>query len=233
MTRVSSTEYRQYRFQVPPGATEVFLVRHGESAPTGPDSPPPSWQGQDDPPLAPEGRHQAEQVGRRLAVEPLDALYVTPLQRTHQTAAPLAARLGLAPREVEDLREVHLGEWEGGLFRKHSHELHPVALQVFADERWDVIPGAESNERLQERTSRALQKIHADHPDERVVLFVHGGVIGALLAGVAGSRPFAFVGADNGSVSQLVVLGDHVTLRRFNDTAHLDPRFTMVPEPLD
>lgn len=229
---MTTEEYRQYRFQVPPGATEVFLVRHGESAPARLDDPPPSWRGHDDPPLAPEGREQAERVARRLAVEPLDALYVSPLQRTHETAAPLAARLGLEPRVMEDLREVHLGEWEGGLFRKLAAELHPTAVQMFTEERWDVIPGAEAKEDLEARVLGALRTIHADHPDQRVAVFAHGGVIGCLLAQVAGSRPFAFVGADNASVSHVVVNGEQVTLRRFNDTAHLDPRFTLVPEPL-
>jgi probable phosphoglycerate mutase len=228
-----TTEYRQYRFQVPPGATEVFLVRHGESAPARLDDPPPRWCGQDDPPLSPEGREQAERVARRLAVEPLDALYVTPLRRTHETATPLAQRLGLPLRIVEDLREVHLGEWEGGLFRKLTSELHPTALRMFEEERWDVIPGAEKQEDLEARVFGALRQLHADHPDQRVAVFAHGGVIGCLLARVAGARPFAFVGADNASVSQVVVHGERVILRRFNDTAHLDQRFTLVPEPLN
>ena len=46
--------------------------------------------------------------------EPIDAIYVTTLRRTHETAAPLAARLGITPIEEPDLREVFLGEWEGG-----------------------------------------------------------------------------------------------------------------------
>lgn len=232
MAAVSSEEYRQHRFEVPSGATEVFLVRHGESAPTRVDIPPPSWNGQDDPPLAPEGRDQAERVAHRLAVEPLDAIYVTPLQRTAQTAAPLAARLGLQPRVLEDLREVHLGEWEGGLLRKLAAELHPTVIRMFTEERWDVIPGAEPRADLEGRVLGALQQIHAEHRDQRVAVFAHAGVIGCLLAQVAGARPFAFVGADNGSISQLVVLGAGLTLRRFNDTAHLDARFTLVPEPL-
>ena len=40
---------------------------------------------------------------------------MTTLRRTHETAAPLAARLGLTPIVEPDLREVHLGEWEGEL----------------------------------------------------------------------------------------------------------------------
>ena len=42
-----------------------------------------------------------------------------------------------------DLREVHLGTWEGGLFRKHDAERHPLARRLWREERWDLIPGAE------------------------------------------------------------------------------------------
>jgi probable phosphoglycerate mutase len=53
-------------------------------------------------------------------------------------------------------------------------------------------------------------------------VFTHGGVIGQELALASGSRPFAFVGADNASISRLVIAGDRWIVRSFNDTAHLD-----------
>ena len=53
--------------------------------------------GHGDPPLDPIGHQQAERVAERLAGEDIAAIYVTSLQRTVQTAAPLAARLGLEP----------------------------------------------------------------------------------------------------------------------------------------
>lgn len=111
----SDDGFRQHRFAPPPGSTRVLLVRHGESAPARPDRPFPVRDGHGDPPLHPHGRAQAELVGSRLAAEePIAAIYVTTLQRTHETAAPLAARLGLDPIVVPELREVHLGDWEGG-----------------------------------------------------------------------------------------------------------------------
>jgi probable phosphoglycerate mutase len=51
---------------------------------------------------------------------------------------------------------------------------------------------------------------------------VHGGVIGEIARTATSSRPFAFVHADNCSVSRLVVFGDgRQLLRSFNDVAHL------------
>ena len=56
-------------------------------------------------------------MAERLKQHAIDAIYVTTMQRTHQTAAPLAAALGITPRVEPDLREVFLGEWDGGEFR--------------------------------------------------------------------------------------------------------------------
>ena len=74
--------------------------------------------------------------------------------------------------------------------------------------------------------------ISTAHPDQRVVVVSHGGVIGELVrAACDGGRPFAFVGADNGSISHLVATGDRWIVRRFNDTAHLEDIVDLDPEP--
>src|SRR3954451_7827978 len=126
------TEYRQTKFRKPPGSTEIILVRHGESEPMVPGRPFPLVGGHGDPALAPDGEVQAERVADRLESQRIDAIYVTTLRRTAQTAAPLAARLGLTPVVEADLREVYLGEWEGELFRQRVAEGHPIAQQMAA-----------------------------------------------------------------------------------------------------
>lgn len=214
-------EYRQSRFAAPAGSTELLLVRHGESVPARPGQPFPLVGGHSDPELDPRGHQQAECLARRLCTERLDAIYVTPLRRTAQTAEPLARLLGLDPRVADNLREVHLGEWEGGVYRQRVAEGHPVARRMVAEERWDVIPGAEPTERFADRVRRAVERLAADHPDQRLAVFTHGGVIGQALALASGSRRFAFVGSDNGSVSRLVVTDLGWIVRGFNDVAHL------------
>lgn len=221
MSAVPDEGFRQYRFTPPDGATTVLLVRHGESAPAHPDRPFPMVDGHGDPPLDPVGHEQAERLAERLQHQRIDAIYVTTLQRTHQTAAPLASRLGLQPEVVADLREVYLGEWEGGLFRMRAMSDDPVFDEIWRAERWDVIPGAEPLDAFDLRLRRGLDHIVAKHPDERVMVVVHGGVIGHLLHQVTGSRRFAFAGADNASISEVVVHPSYTTLRRFNDTSHL------------
>jgi 2,3-bisphosphoglycerate-dependent phosphoglycerate mutase len=215
--------YHQRQFALPPGATEVILVRHGASAPAVPREPFPLLDGHGDPPLAPEGVTQAEAVAVRLAREDLRAIFVTPLQRTHASAAPLSARTGLPPAVVPDLVEVSLGEWEGGEFRIRMAEGDPIAIQAVAEERWEVIPGAETMDALAQRVHAGVEAVVAlAGPDVRVAAIVHGGVIGEACRQATASRPFAFVHSDNGSLTRLIVLPDGAwLLRSFNDTAHL------------
>jgi probable phosphoglycerate mutase len=224
-------EVRQFRFVRPAGATSILLIRHGESMPARPEVPFALVDGQGDPELDPRGHEQAARVADRLADEPIAAVYVTTLRRTAETAAPLVAKHGLAPVVEADLREVHLGEWEGGLFRIRVAEGHPIAQRMLAEERWDVIPGAEASDRFSARVRGALLRLAGRHPDETVAVFTHGGVIGRAMSEATASRPFAFAGADNGSISHLVIAGDRWLVRAFNDTAHLHAGFAAVGEP--
>lgn len=218
---MAETSYPQRRFVGPPGSTNIFLVRHGASEAAVPGQPFPLAEGHGDPALAPEGRAQAERVADRLAAEHIDAIWVTTLRRTRETAAPLVARTGIEPRVEADLREVHLGEWEGGSFRQHVAEGHPTALQVFAEERWDVIPGAEPQEAFAARVKAGIDRVVAACPGQRVAVFTHGGVIGELLRQASqAARGLVFATADNGSISHLLSVGDRWVVRRFNDTSH-------------
>ncbi len=214
-------EYRQHRFEPPAGAVEVILVRHGESRAARPEEPFPLVDGQGDPELSSLGVQQAELVGERLRNERIHAVYVTNLRRTSETAAPLLGHLGMDPIREPDLREVHLGEWEGGLFRKKVHENDPLYLKMQMEQRWDVIPGAESRENLTQRVDRALAAISRRHANEVVVAVVHGGIVGHILAHATGAEPFAFNGCDNGSISHIVLTEGKIVVRGFNDRSHL------------
>ena len=215
--------YSQRRWAAPPGATEVLLVRHGASVPAVPGVDFPLVDGHGDPPLADDGLAQAQLVAERLVGTQVDGLFVTTLTRTKQTAAPLAARLGVEPVVVPELREVFLGDWEGGTFRiKVAHE-DPVALRMLEEERWDVIPGAESSEDFAARVRKGVEEVAtAVGPDRVAVAVVHGGVIGEACRQATASRGFAFTHADNCSITRIVVLPDgRWLLRGFNDTCHL------------
>jgi len=215
--------YPQRGFQPPPDATDLLLIRHGASAAAVPGEPFELLEGHADPPLAPEGIEQAEQLADWLAAEQLSALFVTPLQRTAQTAEPLARRTGLEPRVIPDLKEVMLGDWEGGEFRIRVANGDPIAARLFQEERWDVIPGAESMESFAARVARGINRL-ADEtgPGATGAAILHGGVISEICHQITDSRPFAFHIVDNTAITRVVRLPDgRWRLVYFNETVHL------------
>ena len=124
---------------------------------------------------------------------------------------------------LPELREVNLGELEGGEWRIRAANGDPIVARVFAEQRWDVIPGAEPAEEFAARLRAGLNRIvEAVGPNTVAAAVTHGGVIGELCHQATDSRPFAFVHSDNASLTRLVVLpGGGWLLRGFNDTAHL------------
>ena len=219
-------EVRQLSYVRPPGSTDILLLRHGESVPAREDVPFDLVGGHGDPELDPRGVEQAERLAERLAgrrgEQAITAIYVTNLRRTAQTAAPLVDRLGIEPSVEPYLREVLLGEWEGGLYRLKVMQGDPIAVRMIEEQRWDVIPGAEPDSVFGARVRDGIGRIASKHPDETVAVFTHGGVIGRALAEATGSRPFAFLAANNASINHIVVGDGRWTVRSFNDVAHLE-----------
>ena len=220
---MAAERYEQTDYSRPPESIEVVLVRHGASEAAVEHQPFELLEGQADPALSQAGERQARAVAAHLAHEPLSALYVTPLRRTAQTAAPLAAATGLEPVVVPELREVHLGELDGGAFRIAVRRRDPIVAEVFRAQRWDVIPGAETMEEFAARTRAGLERmVDGLRAGATIAAVVHGGVIGELCRQASGSRPFAFVHADNGSLTRLVLLREgHWWIRSFNEAAHV------------
>jgi 2,3-bisphosphoglycerate-dependent phosphoglycerate mutase len=225
-TRVSGVteRYPQHVWMLPPDATEVLLVRHGASQDAVPGEPFELLEGHADPPLSDRGEAQARAVCARLAAHPPDALFVTTLQRTRQTAQPLIDATGLQPEVVADLREVRLGDWEGGALRIRAAEGDPLVAEIFAQQRWDVIPGAEPMDAFADRCRAGLvQVVERTGPGRRAAAVIHGGVIGELCRQATDAPRLAFVHAENTSISRIVVFGDgRWLLRGFNDTAHME-----------
>ncbi|MFO7965915.1 MAG: histidine phosphatase family protein [Desulfobacterales bacterium] len=228
---MTEKEYPQARFERPAGAAEILLVRHGESRAARPGNPFPLVDGHGDPELSEEGRRQAVLVGERLRHLPIEAVYVTKLRRTQETAAPLCRYLGLNPIVEPNLHEVFLGDWEGGLFRIKAAQNDPLYVRMMLEERWDIIPGAEPPEVFDERIQRGVHHIADNHPDRMVVAVVHGGVIGRIMAHATGARPFAFLGADNASISHIVIHEGMIRVRRFNDASHVHEAMSTGAEP--
>jgi probable phosphoglycerate mutase len=211
----------QQRFTAPDGAHEVLLVRHGAC-----DTPAPHALigGRSDPPLNERGREEAAAVAARLAREPIGALFTTQLQRTGETAAPILEHHDLEPVVVPALDEVFLGEWEGNGIHVRGANADPEFLRVMREQRWDLIPGAESQEGFAARVREGLGCVADAAPPGKVAVAVtHSGVIAEICHQATGSHPFAFITNANGSLTRLVRMPDQRwVLLSFNETEHLD-----------
>jgi broad specificity phosphatase PhoE len=149
-----------------PVTTRVLLVRHGQSEWNAAGR----WQGQADPPLSDLGRRQAHEAAR--AVGAVDAVWSSDLQRAAETAAIIAADIGVGPVVLDpDLRERDAGEYSG-LTRDEIEERFPGYLAAHRRP-----PSWEPDEHLLARALRALHRIAAEVPGGDVLVVTHGGLV--------------------------------------------------------
>jgi probable phosphoglycerate mutase len=146
--------------------TDVLVVRHGQSEWNAKGR----WQGQEDPPLSPLGRLQAAHAAGRL--DGVEAVVCSDLVRAHRTAEILAEALGVAEVRVDpNFRERRAGRWQG-------------LTRVEIEERWPGYlasgrrpEGWEPDAALASRVESGLARVAAEHPQRRVLVVSHGGVI--------------------------------------------------------
>lgn len=212
----------QQRFRLPAGARQIILVRHGASIGQTVDTLDLGELTLSDPVLSPDGHVQAKALAAAYRDEPVSRLFVTPLRRTHQTAEPLSRALNMATESIDELREVHLGDWEH-VFYEHAAAGNPLIREMYARESWDVIPNAEPMVEFGDRLRRGVEKVAAQTaPGETSIAFSHGAAIAEICRQATQSRPFAFISPENSSVSRLIVNADGSwRLRSFNDVSHL------------
>lgn len=184
--------------------TTFYLIRHGDTPAVGHfvAGRAPGVR------LNDRGRRQVEELAERLAGEPIRAVYSSPLERTRETAGPLAKRLGFEVRLADELIELDFGEWTGKSFA----ELDPLPewRRYNAYRGGTRIPGGELMLEVQVRVAGFVQRLCAEHPGEAVALVSHGDVIRAALLHYLG-MPLDFyhrIEISPASVS-VVVLGDY------------------------
>jgi probable phosphomutase (TIGR03848 family) len=136
--------------------------------------------------LAPKGRSQAGVVAERIAAlaTPPSAVYASPLERTRETAAPIAAALGLQVRIERGLLEADVGEWTERSLARLSRRREWSTVQ-----RWPSgfrFPGGESFAEMSTRSLNAVLGLVADHPGETIVAVSHADPIKAVVAAAAG-----------------------------------------------
>ncbi len=171
--------------------------------------------------LSEDGRRQAEQLADRLCPLPIGAIYSSPLERTQETAQPLAARCGLDVQLSDLLSELEFGEWTG----RDLSALDGTPLW----HRFNVFrsgtrpPGGELMVEAQTRAVAELGRLSERHPDGLVAVVSHSDIIKAVLAFYLGMPLDLFLRLEISPASvSILEMGDYgPKLLRLNDTGEL------------
>ncbi len=167
-----------------PKPTLILFVRHGQTSTTGSVLPgrAPGLH------LADRGREQAAGAADRIGAlkKPPTAVYSSPLERTRETAAPIAKRLGVRVRTERGLLECDFGEWTGRKLK-----------ELYKRPEWSTVqrypsgfrfPGGESFAEMQTRINDAATRLAARHPGETIVAVSHADPIKAAVATAVGTH---------------------------------------------
>lgn len=174
-----------------PVIRRIHLIRHGET----------NWnrekraQGQQESVLTQDGLRQAQELKSRLQLIPISEVYCSSSVRTRQTAEilfgdPLPDGSSVPVVYCDQLREIHMGPWEGQLYS---------ALQVNDPDQFHafwhqpekfLLAGAETYEAVQKRAIKRLNEILAHSTAQDIAIVSHGVLIKTILCDTE-QRPLA------------------------------------------
>ncbi|MGM0576250.1 MAG: histidine phosphatase family protein [Myxococcota bacterium] len=208
----------------------LYLVRHGLTA----------WnaegrsQGHADVPLSDVGRRQACALAGRLADMDVAAAYASDLSRAHETARILVEERGedLDLVTTPALREMSLGDWEGLRRDEIDTRFPDVRARWAASPANCRLPNGETLSELQGRMVRFVEGLHDVHPDDAVLVVSHGFAILTFVCHALDLplESFRRLWMDPTGVTEIRLRGDRFSLRRLNDTAHLEGDPSLRPE---
>ena|GEM_PF-72750 len=219
----------------------IVLLRHGE-----PDWFPAGGLSVEDAGLTARGHAQAEAAGYILGGQRVDAIYVSPLRRAQETAAPLAKACGVTPMTLDALAEI--GIQTPRMSQPEVDHFFMEAMRRPLDRHWEGWPSGESFHDFHARVTQGMRDLlarHAMYPERRgeftvwqlpprqlcLVVVAHGGTNAVLLTHLldVAPVPWEWIRFESElaaySVVQARPLGQHGgvwSLTRFNDVAHLE-----------
>jgi broad specificity phosphatase PhoE len=160
------------------------------------------------------GKLQSQELAQKLSVLPIEAIYSGPLERTRESAEPLARRLGLPLHVADEFDELQMGNWTNRAISEL--DLLPEWHKWNTERSQTTPPNGESMHQVQ---GRALAKIAAlGNRFSCIAIFTHSDVIRAALTHFLGMHLdllFRFE-IDPGSVSVIQMHADHAIVRMIN-----------------
>ena len=188
-------------------ATLIIFVRHGRTPTTGTKLPgrAPNLH------LSDEGKSQAEMIAKEIKKSSssflgtkVSAVYASPMERTQETAKPIAKTLNLRGRTLQGLNECDFGDWTGRRLRDLSKLKSWSTIQKQPSSF--RFPNGESFTEMQNRMLKTVGMILERHPEETVVCVSHADPIKAILASAVGTPLDLFQRILVGPCSASVVL---------------------------
>ena len=186
--------------------TEFYIVRHGRTFANaaglkqGIINTPQTY-------LTDEGRAQAQLLAQNFDLRDFDALYVSPLERTKQTAAILNEEAQLPVIEDGRLLEISSGDWDG----QPNDELmnqYPELFSTFVKDvrpEYAAVAHGETFTHVEKRVQDFIKDVTAQHPDERVVVVTHGFTVRSFAASATHAPGLTILEPENCSVTKLIV----------------------------
>ena len=202
--------------------TTIVLVRHGRTA----WNREPRFRGRADVPLDHYGLKQAAAVAQTIAGRYTPAAVLcSPLQRTVDTARPIAVAAGVPLQSHSALIDMSFGKL-AGLTLAEAAEAYPDLYRA-----WNSIPdtvafpGGETIHDVRARVASLVWRLRDQHPGGQVVLVSHDCVCRVLACYLLGQheRDFWHLHFDTASISEFALRDGIAIARRLNDTAHMPP----------
>ena len=201
--------------------TTFFIVRHGEN----------DWVKKNrlagwlpGVHLNENGVQQAHDAGARLAPQPIQAIYSSPVTRCVETAEIIAPYFQLPVLLNEAFGETRYGDWEGKKVKKLAKKPEWQIVQFFPSR--NRFPSGEALREVQFRAVQAMEKLSGQHKSESVVVVSHADIIKLVLAHYLGVHIDLFqritVSPASVSVLHLSEKG-YVRVLRVNDDGPMKP----------
>jgi probable phosphoglycerate mutase len=160
----------------------LLFVRHGESLANASRSLDCAVPG---PGLTDLGRAQADALADALAGADVREIWASSMTRAQETAAPLAARLGLDVLIHPDLREADVGDLHPRSDDSAIWHWNTLYARWLADAELDQRrPGGESASDVIARYVPAVHKIAESLTEGTTVIVTHGAAVRLVLAGL-------------------------------------------------